>query len=186
MTVGHRAAFLLEKKLTMILASSLTTPELGTIVWTTIIFLILLVLLRAFAWKPIMQAIHAREESIKGSLESAEEARKEMERLKADNEAIMEEARNERDELLREARDARDKMIAEAKNQAKGEADKLISKARTGIEREKSMAVNEIRNQIASLSVEIAEKILDQKLKDSKEQNKLIGKLLDDMDLKNN
>ncbi len=170
----------------MILASSLTTPELGTIVWTTLIFLLLLALLRVFAWKPIMQAIKAREDSIKGSLESAEDARKEMERLKADNEAIMEEARNERDELIREARDARDKMIAEAKQKAKTEADKMIQRARTGIEREKTMAINDVRNQIATLSVEIAEKILDEKLKDSKEQNKLIEKLLDDMNLKEN
>ena len=170
----------------MILANSLTTPELGTIVWTTIIFLILLAVLRAFAWKPIMQAIKAREESIKGSLESAEDARREMERLKADNEAIMEEARNERDDLMREARDARDKMIGEAKNQAKSEAEKMIKKARNGIQREKTMAINDIRNQIASLSVEIAEKILDEKLKDSGEQNKLIEKLLDDMNLKQN
>jgi len=170
----------------MILASNLTTPELGTIIWTTLIFLLLLVLLRAFAWKPILQALKAREESIKGSLESAEDARREMERLKADNEAIMQEARTERDELLHEARDARDKMIAEAKKQAKTEADKIIEKARTGIEREKVMAINDIRNQIASLSVEIAEKILGEQLKDSKEQNKLIEKLLDDMNLKEN
>lgn len=171
----------------MILASnSLTTPELGTIVWTTLIFLILLVVLRAFAWKPIMQAIKAREESIKGSLESAEEARREMQRLKADNEAIMQEARSERDELLREARDARDKMIAEAKKQAKTEADKMIQRARDGIEREKNMAINDMRNQIASLSVEIAEKILGEELKDSREQNRLIGKLLDGMNLKEN
>ena len=176
-----------KNEITMIfLANSLTTPELGTIIWTTLIFLLLLVILRAFAWKPIMQAIKAREESIKGSLKSAEEARKEMERLKADNEAIMEEARSERDELLGEARDTRDKLIAEAKNQAKTEADKLIQKARTGIEREKAMAINDIRNQIANLSVDIAEKILGEKLKDSKEQNLLIEKLLDDMELKEN
>jgi len=176
-----------KNKITMIfLANSLTTPELGTIIWTSLIFVILLVILRAFAWKPIMQAIKAREESIKGSLKSAEEARKEMERLKADNEAIMEEARSERDELLREARDTRDKLIAEAKNQAKTEADKLIQKARTGIEREKTMAINDIRNQIANLSVDIAEKILGEKLKDNKEQNLFIEKLLDDMDLKEN
>ncbi|MDZ7739248.1 MAG: F0F1 ATP synthase subunit B [Bacteroidales bacterium] len=170
----------------MILASSLTTPDLGTIIWTTLIFIILLALLRAFAWKPILQAVRAREESIKESLESAEDARKQMERLKADNEAIMQEAREERDELLKEAREARDKMIAEAKKESKSEADKMIEKARTGIEREKNMAVNEIRTQIASLSVEIAGKILDEKLKDSKEQNKLIEKLLDDLDLKEN
>lgn len=170
----------------MILANNLTTPDFGTIVWTTIIFLLLLALLRAFAWKPILQAIKAREDSIKGSLESAEDAKREMERLKADNEAIMQEAREERDELLRDARDARDKMISEAKKQAREESDKLISKARTGIEREKKMAINDIRTQIASLSVEIAEKILNEKLKGSKEQNDLIEKLLDDMDLKEN
>lgn len=178
--------FYQKNSINMILAANLTTPELGTIIWTTIIFLLLLVLLRAFAWKPILQALKAREESIKGSLESAEEARREMERLKADNEAIMQEARSERDELLHEARDARDKMIAEAKKQAKTEADKIIGKARTGIEREKVMAINDIRNQIASLSVDIAEKILGEQLKGSKEQNKLIEKLLDDMDLKEN
>jgi len=170
----------------MILANNLTTPDFGTIVWTTIIFLLLLALLRAFAWKPILQAIKAREDSIKGSLESAEDAKREMERLKADNEAIMQEAREERDELLRDARDARDKMISEAKKQAREESDKLISKARTGIEREKKMAINDIRTQIASLSVEIAEKILNEKLKGSKEQNDLIEKLLDDLDLKEN
>lgn len=170
----------------MILANNLTTPDFGTIVWTTIIFLLLLALLRAFAWKPILQAIKAREDSIKGSLESAEDAKREMERLKADNEAIMQEAREERDQLLRDARDARDKMISEAKNQAREESDKLISKARTGIEREKKMAINDIRTQIASLSVEIAEKILNEKLKGSKEQNDLIEKLLDDIDLKEN
>jgi len=170
----------------MILASNLTTPDFGTIVWTTIIFLLLLALLRAFAWKPILQAIKAREDSIKGSLESAEDAKREMERLKADNEVIMQEAREERDELLRDARDARDKMISEAKNQAREESDKLISKAREGIEREKEMAINDIRTQIASLSVEIAEKILNEKLKGSKEQNDLIEKLLDDLDLKDN
>ena len=170
----------------MILANNLTTPDFGTIVWTTIIFLLLLALLRAFAWKPILQAIKAREDSIKGSLESAEDAKREMERLKADNEAIMQEAREERDELLRDARDARDKMISEAKKQAREESDKLISKARTGIEREKKMAINDIRTQIASLSVEIAEKILNEKLKGSKEQNDLIEKLLDDLDLKDN
>lgn len=170
----------------MILASSITTPDVGTIVWTTIIFALLLLLLRAFAWKPILQALKAREESIKGSLESAEKARREMERLKADNEAMMQEAREEYDELLKEARDSSNKMIEEAKQQAGKEADAMIGKARTTIERERTMAVNEIRNQIASLSVEIAGKILDEKLKTGKEQNKFLEKLLDDLDLKEN
>lgn len=170
----------------MILANSLTTPALGTIIWTTFIFLILLGLLRAFAWKPILGAVKAREDSIKGSLKAADEARKDMERLHADNEVIMKEAREERDVLMREARDVRDKMMNEAKDQAKTEAEKIIIKARTGIEREKLLAIAEIKDQVATLSVDIAEKILGEKLKSRPEQDKLINKLLDDVDLKQN
>jgi F-type H+-transporting ATPase subunit b len=170
----------------MILANSLATPAIGTIFWTTIIFGLLLVLLRVFAWKPIMGAIKAREDSIKGSLEAADEARRDMERLQADNEAIMKEARKERDSLMKEARDSRDKMIAEAKNQAKTEADKIVEKARIGIEKEKSAAIADIRDHVADLSVEIAEKILRESLKDTPEQDRLINRLLDDIDLKKN
>ena len=170
----------------MILANSLTTPAIGTIFWTTLIFLILIGLLRAFAWKPIMSAIKAREDSIKGSLLAADEARKDMERLKADNDAIMQEARNDRDLLLKEAREARDKMIAEAKKLAKSEADKLVEKARAGIKREQAMAITEIKNQVAGLSVEIAGKILQHKLRESGEQDKFINDLLNDVDLKQN
>lgn len=170
----------------MILANSLATPAIGTIFWTTIIFGLLLVLLRVFAWKPIMGAIKAREDSIKGSLEAADEARRDMERLKTDNEAIMKEARKERDSLMKEARDSRDKMITEAKNQAKTEADRIVEKARIGIEKEKSAAIAEIRDQVVDLSVEIAGKILRENLKDTPEQDRLINKLLDDIDLKKN
>jgi F-type H+-transporting ATPase subunit b len=170
----------------MILANSLATPAIGTIFWTTIIFGLLLILLRVFAWKPIMEAIKAREDSIKGSLEAADEARRDMERLQADNEAIMKEARKERDTLMKEARDSKDKMIAEAKNQAKTEADRIVEKARIGIEKEKSAAIAEIRDQVADLSVEIAEKILRENLKETPEQDRLISKLLDDIDLKKN
>lgn len=170
----------------MILANSLATPDIGTIFWTTIIFGLLLILLRVFAWKPIMGAIKAREDSIKGSLEAADEARRDMERLQADNEAIMKEARKERDTLMKEARDSRDKMVAEAKNQAKTEADRIVEKARIGIEKEKSAAIAGIRDQVADLSVEIAELILRENLKDTPEQDRLINKLLDDIDLKKN
>ncbi len=170
----------------MILANSLATPAIGTIFWTTLIFGLLLVLLRVFAWKPIMGAIKEREDSIKGSLEAADEARRDMERLQADNETIIKEARKERDALMKEARDSRDKMIAEAKNLAKTEADKIVEKAREGIEKEKSAAMAEIRDQVADLSVDIAEKILRLSLKDTPEQDRLIDKLLDDIDLKKN
>ena len=170
----------------MILANSLATPAIGTIFWTTIIFGLLLILLRVFAWKPIMDAIKAREDSIKGSLEAADEARRDMERLQADNEAIMKEARKERDTLMKEARDSRDTMIAEAKTQAKTEANRIVEKARIGIEKEKSAAIAEIRDQLADLSIEIAEKILGENLKNTADQDRLINKLLDDIDLKRN
>lgn len=170
----------------MILASSLVTPAIGTIVWTLIIFGMLLVLLRIFAWKPIMGAIKAREDSIKGSLEAADEARLDMERLKADNDAIMKEARKERDVLMKEGREARDKMLGEAKDQAKTEADRIVEKARLGIEKEKQSAISEVRNLVADLSVDIAEKILKENLKNQPEQDKLINRLLDDVDLNQN
>ena len=170
----------------MILANSLATPAIGTIFWTTLIFGLLLVLLRIFAWKPILAAVKAREESIKSSLEAADEARKDMERLHADNEAIMKEARAERDLLFKEARDARDIMIGEAKNTGKTEADRIVEKARTGIEREKQAAITGIRDQVADLSVEIAGKILRENLKGLPEQEKLINNLLDDIDLTRN
>ena len=169
----------------MILANSLATPAVGTIVWTTVIFLILLAVLRAFAWKPILNAIKAREESIKSSLEAADEARKDMEKLHADNEVIMAEAREERDKLMKEARETRDKLIAEAKATAKTEAEKIIEKARSGIEREKSAALIDFKKQVASLSVDIAGKILKEDLKDSNRQDKLVNELLDDVDLDN-
>jgi len=109
----------------MILASnSLTTPAIGTLFWTVVIFTIFFVVLAKLAWKPILNMIKQREEMIKGSLASAEQARKEMVKLQSDNEAILRKAREERESILREAREVRDKMIAEAKGKASEEAEK--------------------------------------------------------------
>ena len=120
---------------------------------------------------------------IKGSLASAEKARKEMLKLQSDNEAILKKARDERESILREARDIRDKLISEAKGQAAAEAEKLVEKARTGIEREKAKALEDIREQVAFLSVEIASKLLNEKLQRSDEQAKLIYSYLKEMNL---
>ncbi len=122
-------------------------------------------LLAKFAWKPILGAVKARDEMIKGSLESAERAREEMMKLQSDNEAILRKAREEREEILKEARDVRDKLISEAKGKATEEAEKLVEKARAGIESEKRKALSEIHEQVANLSVEIASKLLGEKLK---------------------
>jgi F-type H+-transporting ATPase subunit b len=169
----------------MILAANLTTPAIGTIFWTTLIFLVFFLILKKYAWKPILSAVKEREEIIKGSLESAEKARKEMLKLKSDNEAILRKAREEREELLKDARETGDKIIAEAKSKASEEAGKLVEKARTGIEREKAKALAEINDQVAYLSVEIASKLLREKLSDDEKQNRLIEKYLKEIDLNN-
>jgi F-type H+-transporting ATPase subunit b len=170
----------------VLLANSLTTPAIGTIFWTTLIFGLFFLLLAKFAWKPILNAVKARDEMIKGALESADKARQDMLKLQSDNEAILRKAREEREGILREAREVRDKLISEAKGKATEEAEKLIEKARTGIESEKRKALSEIREQVAFLSVEIASKIIGEKLKQSGEQEKLIDIYLKDIDLNRN
>jgi F-type H+-transporting ATPase subunit b len=171
----------------MILASnSLITPAIGTLFWTVVIFTLFFLILKRFAWKPVLNIVKQRDEMIKGSLASAEKARKEMLKLQSDNEAILKKAREERETILKEARDVRDKLIAEAKGKASEEAEKLIEKARTGIEREKAIALADIREQVASLSVDIASKLLGEKLKQTGEQQKLIDNYLRDIDFKKN
>jgi F-type H+-transporting ATPase subunit b len=170
----------------VLLANSLTTPAIGTIFWTTLIFGLFFLILAKFAWKPILNAVKARDEMIKGSLESAEKAREEMLKLQSDNEAILRKAREEREGILKEAREVRDKLISEAKGKATEEAEKLIEKARAGIESEKNKALSDIREQVATLSVEIASKILGEKLKQSGEQEKLIDNYLKEIDLTKN
>lgn len=171
----------------MILASSsLTSPAIGTIFWTVLIFSAFFLILRKFAWKPILSVIKERDELIKGSLASAEKARKEMLKLQSDNEAILQKARQEREGILKEAREIRDKLIAEAKTRATEEAEKIIEKAKTGIEKEKAIALAEIRDKVAVLSVEIAEKILKERLKVTDEHEKIIDSYLNEIDLNRN
>ena len=170
----------------MILANSLASPAIGTVVWSALIFICFFLLLAKFAWKPILSAVKARDEIIKGSLDAAEKARDEMKQLQADNETILRKAREERENILKEARETRDKMINEAKDKAGEEAEKLIEKARVGIEREKDKALAEIHEQVTYLSVEIASKLLGEKLKESDQQNKLIDNYLKELNLKKN
>jgi len=171
----------------MILASnSLITPAIGTLFWTVVIFTLFFLILKKFAWKPVLNIVKQRDEMIKGSLASAEKARKEMLKLQSDNEAILRKAREERESILKEAREVRDKLIAEAKGKASEEAEKLIEKARTGIEREKAIALSDIREQVANLSVDIASKLLGEKLKQSGEQQKLIDNYLKEVDFNKN
>ncbi len=170
----------------ILLANSLTSPGIGLVFWSVIIFGLFFFLLTKFAWKPILSAVKARDEMIKGSLASAAKAREEMLKLQSDNEAILKKAREEREVILKEARDVRDKLIGEAKGKATEEADKIVQKAKAGIESEKTKALSEIHQQVASLSIDIASKILGEKLVKSAEQTKLIDKYLKDVDLNKN
>jgi F-type H+-transporting ATPase subunit b len=158
-------------------------PETGLLIWMMITFLIVLILLRKFAWKPILKMIKDREDSIDSALKSAENAKLEMQSLKSDNEKILAQARNERDTMMKEARDMKDAIVGEAKGKAKEEADKILSAAREAIQNEKMAAITELKNQVALLSVDIAEKILKRELSDENKQKDLIGDLLKDTKL---
>jgi F-type H+-transporting ATPase subunit b len=149
-----------------------------------IIFGIVLFILKKFAWVPILKALKDRERSISDALNSAEKARKEVAGLKASNDQIITEARREKDIILKEARDIKDKIIAEAKNQANVEAQKSIEYAKQQIEAEKTAAINDIKKQVAELSVTIAEKVIKKKLDNSEDQEALIEDMLKDLKLK--
>ncbi len=160
----------------------LVSPDFGTIFWMLIFFSLVLLILKKFAWTPILHSLKNREKSIDDALQSAERAKEEMAKLKSDNERILDEARKERDLLMKEARAMKDKIIQSAQEQAQQEAHKIVENARLSIENEKKSAINEIKTQIAILSVSIAEKIMREKLDVSK-QNELINRLLKDVKL---
>jgi F-type H+-transporting ATPase subunit b len=149
----------------------------------TITFLIVFLLLRKMAWKPILGALKEREQSIQHALDSAQKAKEEMAALQASNEAILMEARNERDKLLKEARDTKESIISEAKAGAQKEADKIMQNAKESIQSEKAAAMDELKNQVAKLSIEIAEKIIRTELSSDEKQKALMNTMLDEVNL---
>jgi F-type H+-transporting ATPase subunit b len=155
----------------------------GLFVWQTIIFVGLIFLLKKFAWKPILDAVNEREEGIKNALLSAENARKEMQNLQSDNQRILQEARLERDAMLKDAREMKEKIIADAKNEAQAQGLKMIEQAKAAIEGEKNAALAELKSQVATLSLEIAEKLLKDELSNKEAQVKLVEKMLGDAKL---
>lgn len=157
--------------------------SVGLFFWQSILFLALLFLLRKFAWKPILNAVNERESSIEEALKSAEKAKLEMAQLTAENEKIIAEARIERDKMLKEAKTASDKMITEAKEKASSEGDRLIIAAKEAIENEKKAAITEVKNQVAILSVEVAERILRKELSSKEAQKELINGLVEEVTL---
>ena len=158
-------------------------PGIGLLFWMTLTFVILLFLLAKFAWKPILSAINEREVTIVDSLNQAKLAKQEVENLKAENEIIIREAKIERDHILKEARDIKDRIVGEAKGLAKIEGDKMIEGARQTIIAEKSAAVADIKSQIGTLSVSIAESILKQKLDNDGAQDALVANILNTSNL---
>ena len=157
--------------------------SLGLFFWQFVIFIGLIFLLRKFAWKPILDAVNEREEGIKNALLSAENAKKEMQNLKSDNEKLLADARVERDIMLKEAREIKDKIVSEAKEEAQVQAGKMIEQAKAAINSEKNAAMAELKNQVSSLSIEIAEKVLRSELTDKASQTKLVEKMLGDVKL---
>lgn len=158
--------------------------SLGLFFWQTLLFVALLLLLKKFAWKPILDAVNERETSIKDSLSAAEKARDDMEAVQADNKRILKEARAERDALLAEAKTASVKIVNQAKEDAKAAADKITAQAQETIQNEKIAAINELKGQVASLSIDIAEKVLQTELKDKATQEQLVTQLVKEIAVK--
>jgi F-type H+-transporting ATPase subunit b len=156
----------------------LVTPEIGLIFWTTIVFSLLLVVLKKYAWKPILSAVDNRNKSIEEALKAAGQAKKEMLALNTDNERILMEAKKERDVLLKEGREIKEGIITEAKDKANAEADKILITAKEQINNEKMKAIIELKNQVAEMSIDIAEKILKSELADKNKQKEVISEAL--------
>ncbi|WP_461451128.1 F0F1 ATP synthase subunit B [Mucilaginibacter sp.] len=161
----------------------LVTPELGLVFWTTLSFLILLFLLGKFAWKPILGAINEREVNIENALMKAEAAKEEMARLTSENESLLRDARAERDIILQEARKLKDRIVGEAKETAQQEGAKMIENARIEINMQKALAIADVKNQVATLSIEIAEKVLRKQFEDASKQDALVTELLKEVKL---
>ncbi|WP_282134832.1 F0F1 ATP synthase subunit B [Seonamhaeicola maritimus] len=152
--------------------------SLGLFFWQTVLFLALVFLLKKFAWKPILDSVNNREEGIKDALDAAERAKKEMENLQADNQKLLKEARAERESMLKEARDIKNKMIEDAKAEAQDQANKMIKQAQDAIESEKKAAMAELKNHVAGISLDIAEKVVRQELSNKDKQLKLVESML--------
>ncbi len=159
----------------------LVKPAFGLVFWMLVSFSIIVFLLKKFAWPVILGSLNEREKSIADALNAAQKAKEEMANLKADNEKLLAEARNQRDLILKEARDAKESIINEARAKATEEADRLTRLSREQINNEKMAAITELKNQVASLSIEIAEKVIRQQLSSDDKQKQLVQDLLKDV-----
>ena len=159
------------------------SPHIGTIIWTTIVFGIVFFILHKFAWPVILKAIEDREESIDKALTSAKEAEMKLSNLKQEQEEIIALAKREKEQIMREGVEQREKIIAMAKDKAQTEAEKIIEDARKRIEREREAALIEMKNQIATLSIDIATKVVRADMEDKTRHEKLVTELINDVEL---
>lgn len=157
---------------------ALVNPDLGLIVWQTVVFLVLVFILGRFAWGPIISSLKEREQTIETALGEAKKARDEMASLKSQNEALLKQAREERDNLLREAKVAADKLVSDAREQAKVQADAMIARAQATIQQEKNAAIAELKNQVADISLNIAQRVVGNTLANGDAQRQLISELV--------
>lgn len=161
----------------------LLTPGIGLVFWQAIVFIILLFALSKMAWKPILNALKQREETIQGSLDAADKARQQMASMQADSEALLKEAREERDKILRDASDAANRLHDQAKVEARKSADKIIEDAKVAIQTEKNAALRDVREQVAIFSLEVAEKLMKKNLSDDKAQRELTNRFVEELKL---
>lgn len=158
-------------------------PDFGLLFWTTVIFIIFWVLIGKFAFRPIANALKAREEEIQGALDEAKNTREEMSRLQAQNDELLAQAREERAEMLKEAKDTKNAIINEAKVKAKEEAQKIVIAAQQEITNQRQAVLDEVKNQVGQLAVSISEKILEKELADKNAYDGLIKTMVDDIKL---
>lgn len=155
----------------------LILPDYGLIFWTSIVFVLLLFLLAKFAWKPMLKAVNDREQKIAESLELADKTKAEMKALQSQNENLLKEARAERDSIVKDAKEVATKMVEDSKNAAKVEAEKVMLSAQEAINSEKTAAIADLKNQVASFSIEIAEKLVRTDMSSDDKQKALAEKL---------
>ncbi len=156
----------------------LVTPGIGLIFWMLVSFSLVMYILAKYAWGPIMKGIHQREDTIEKALEAANDAKKEMLLLKSGNEQLLRDAKDERDALMRDARKVKEAILDEARAKAAEESTRILENARENIQFEKMAAINDLKNQIASISIEIAEKLIGKELENKLQQQQLTEKLL--------
>ena len=158
----------------IILSNPLIMPNIGLMFWTLLIFMLLIVALRKYAWGPIMSGLKARETSIQSALDEAKKAREEMGNLLAENEALLAQARLERDKILRDAKEVKDKLISDATAKAQDEYNRILNQSKADIEKEKNAAMKELREQVVGLAMEAATRILQKELTTTSQQEELI------------